>query len=306
MDLSSKVTLVYSFFAPILAVTAGAFTNAYITFVILLDYFKTKMMSSSNKILLALSLSNGYFSFLLFVCSIISFVWPHIATNNYIKGCILALLIFGISSTAWITTCLCVFYFVKIINFSSGLFAWFKLKIDIIVPWLILVSEVVSLGCSFLTLLPSVNIQEPSSNSSMFYSLNSTSGATGISADFIKVTFIAVCVPLLIMIVTTFPTIRTLYLHSRRMKNTGTSSSLAPHQSAVFMMAWLLFLYTVFFVVLFTGFIQSFTPPSFAYWMTYNLIYVATLVQSVVQILGNPKLKEAITICCCFVCHKSW
>ncbi|KAE8578516.1 hypothetical protein XENTR_v10023614 [Xenopus tropicalis] len=279
MDLSSKVTLVYSFFAPILAVTAGAFTNAYISSVILLDYFKTKMMSSSNKILLALSLSNG---------------------------CILALLIFGISSTAWITTCLCVFYFVKIINFSSGLFAWFKLKIDIIVPWLILVSEVVSLGCSFLTLLPSVNIQEPSSNSSMFYSLNSTSGATGISADFIKVTFITVCVPLLIMIVTTFPTIRTLYLHSRRMKNTGTSSSLAPHQSAVFMMAWLLFLYTVFFVVLFTGFIQSFTPPSFAYWMTYNLIYVATLVQSVVLILGNPKLKEAITICCCFVCHKSW
>ncbi|OCT61878.1 taste receptor type 2 member 123 [Xenopus laevis] len=305
MDLASKLYLLYSLFTPNLAIIAGAFTNAYISFVILLDYFKTQTMSTVNKILVALSLSNAYFSLVLFFSSIFSFVWPHINTDPYIKGFILALLIYGISSSAWITTCLCVYYFLKITSFRSGLLACFKLKIDIIVPWFILFSEVVSLGCSFLTLLPSDNSQGSSWNASLFYSLNTTSGAITTSNRFMKVTFIVICVPLLIMIVTTFPTIGSLYLHSRRMENTGTSTSLAPHRNAVCMMAWLLFLYTTVFVVFFTDFIQLFSPLSFAYWMTYNLMYLSTLVQSAVLILGNPKLKEAIKICC-FGCHTSW
>uniref|UniRef100_A0A6I8PQA3 Taste receptor type 2 n=1 Tax=Xenopus tropicalis TaxID=8364 RepID=A0A6I8PQA3_XENTR len=293
MDPSSKLNIVYSLFTPNVATIAGAFTNAYITLVILFDYFQTKIMSASNKVLVALSLSNVYVSLILSVNSIISFFWPQMYAEPYVKGYILALLIFGIASCAWTTTCLCVFYFVKIINFSSRLLTSFKMRINILVPWLILFSEVVSLGCSFLTLLPYANSLEPSSNTTLFYSVNSTSGVSGIYTGFMKVTFVAVSLPLLIIFVTTFSTIGSLYLHSRRMESTGTTNSVTPHRSAVCMMAWLLLLYTVIFVVLFSYFLHPISPPSFGYWMSYNLIYVFTLVQSVVLIQGNPKLKEA-------------
>ncbi|OCT61879.1 hypothetical protein XELAEV_18047909mg [Xenopus laevis] len=250
------------------------------------------MMSTSNKILVALSLSNVYLS--LIFCSISVFL-PLINDDYSIKGYIFALLMFGICSSNWITTCLCVFYFLKIINFSSGLLACFKLKIDIIVPWFIFFSEVVSLGCSFLTLLPSVTSPGSSTNS-----VNSTSEEFINSPGFMKVTFIAVFVPMLIMIVTTFSTIGSLFLHSRRMENTGTSSSLTPHRNAACMMAWLLLLYTVIFVALFTYFFELFDPQSFGYRISFNLIYLFTLVQSIVLIIGNPKLKEAIKKCCLF------
>ncbi|OCT61875.1 hypothetical protein XELAEV_18047905mg [Xenopus laevis] len=200
MDLFSKVDIVrincevdivYSLCIPILATIVGASTNAYITFVILLDYFKTKILSTSNKILVALSLSNVYFSLILSVYSLFNFVWPQLYAEPYVKSCILALLVYGGSSCAWNTTCLCIFYFVKIINFSSKLLSSFKMKINIIVPWFILFSEMVSLGCSFFTLLPSLNGQGSSSNNSLLYSLNSTSRASGISIEFMKDTFVA-------------------------------------------------------------------------------------------------------------------
>ncbi|KAE8578515.1 hypothetical protein XENTR_v10023613, partial [Xenopus tropicalis] len=270
----------------------GAFTNAYISFVILLDYFKTQTMSTSNKILLALSLSNVFLSLILFV-SAVSVFWPEIYADYYVKAYIFALLLFGICSSVWNTTCLCVFYFLKIINFGSGILAFFKIKINVMVPWFIFFSEALSLGCSFITLLPSVNSPGSSSNTSLVYSLNSTSVDIASIPGFMKVTFIVAFVPLLIMLVTTFSTMGSLYLHSRRMENTGTSSSVAPHRSAVFMMAWLLLLYAVVFVALFTYFFKLFDSKSFGYWITYMLLYSFTLVQSIVLILGNPKLKEA-------------
>ncbi|OCT61880.1 hypothetical protein XELAEV_18047910mg [Xenopus laevis] len=256
------------------------------------------MMSTSNKILVALSLSNVYLSLMLFISTVSVFL-PLINADS-VNGYISALLMFGICSSTWITTCLCVFYFLKIIDFSSGLLACFKLKINIIVPWFIFFSEVVSLGCSFLTLLPSVTSPGSSTNTSLFYPVNSTSEELINSPGFMKVTFFAVFVPMLIMIVTTFSTIGSLFLHSRRMENTGTSSSLTPHRNAACMMAWLLLLYTVIFVVLFTYFFKLFDQQSFGYKITFNLIYLFTLVQSVVLIIGNPKLKEAITKCCLF------
>ncbi|XP_068103361.1 uncharacterized protein [Hyperolius riggenbachi] len=57
---------------------------------------------------------------------------------------------YGINATVWLTCILCVFHFIKIVQFSSRFLSWLKMKIDALVPWLIMVVELMTLGFSFL------------------------------------------------------------------------------------------------------------------------------------------------------------
>ncbi|KAG8433583.1 hypothetical protein GDO86_017771 [Hymenochirus boettgeri] len=230
----------------------GSFMNSYVVFVLLLDYFKRRKMSTIDKILVALSISNIYFACIMCVNLLTSTLWVQIYSNLHIKQIIFVLTMDAIVSSTWLTACLCVFYFMKIKTFSSGLLVWMKMKISTIIPWFLLFSEVISLGCSFLTMLPSVIGQRPLDNTSFVYSVNKTSEASGANYGFMTIAFFSVCVPLLTIIGTTVSTVFSLYLHSRRMeKNMGSSNNVAAHRSVVWMMTHLLFLYIIIYLVMF-------------------------------------------------------
>ncbi|KAG8430491.1 hypothetical protein GDO86_020494, partial [Hymenochirus boettgeri] len=275
---------------------AGLLTNVYIASVPLYDYFKKANLSTSDKLIVALCVSNVYCALLNGVFLLTINMWPDINTDINIMGIFMTLQIFGISSSVWITVCLCLFYFIKIINFSSGPLGWMKMKINVVVPWLIVLSEVVALGCSLLTRIPSV-IKEFYYNYSLdyFQTLNVTSRPNVIPIHYMSIYIIGLFVPLLTMLVITFVTAGSLYLHIRRMKkNMGTSSNSAAHQSVVWTMIRLLILYTAILVASLLYTLKIFTSTNFAFFTILMILYSFPLVASVILILGNPKLKKPL------------
>ncbi|KAG8429631.1 hypothetical protein GDO86_020493, partial [Hymenochirus boettgeri] len=288
--------------------TVGALANLYIVIVLLRDYFQTATMSSSDKLLVVLCLANVYYGFYSAVFLLTGSLLPWIYADINIIGIFITLLTFGAASCAWITASLCFFYFIKIINFSSGPLAWMKMKINIIVPWLIVLSEVVALGCSLLTRLPSV-IKVIYYNYSLgvytavVHPVNVTLPADVTPVGYMGICAIAFFLPLLIMLVTTFANGGSLFLHIRIMeKNMGTSSSLSAHQSVVGTMTFLLSLNTAMLASMILFFLRIFSPLTFGYWMILIIIYSYPLVKSIILFLGNPKLKEALMKRChCFV-----
>ncbi|KAE8578520.1 hypothetical protein XENTR_v10023618 [Xenopus tropicalis] len=284
--------LVFWFFLLILEVIIGTLTNAFIVVVLLLGYFKKQTMNESDKILIALSITNICSSLVSSAAIMILFMWPWIYSHSNATFCIFSLTIFGTISMVWLTACLCVFYFVKILNFSSGILLWAKMKISNFVPWLIFFSELVSLCWTFFTMLPLVTKEQSSGNISSLHSVNATSDTNTIIFELICT---AVSLPLMIIIITTFSTTGSLYLHRRRMeKNLGASSSLKAHQSVVWMMIRLLLLYTLVFVVQILHFSGTVAPLSFEYCLNYFILFSIPVAQSVLLIQGNPKLKDKL------------
>ncbi|OCT64604.1 taste receptor type 2 member 40 [Xenopus laevis] len=293
MDLHSfNIGLALWFILLILEAVTGTFINAFIITILLHGYFRKQKMSDNDKILITLSIKNIYSPLVCSAALILFFVWPQINNEIYAMFGIFMLTIFSTISMFWLTACLCVFYFIKIVNFSCGILLWAKMKIRIVVPWLIFFSELVSLCWTFFTMLPLVNDKQSSQNSSSFFSGNTTSEANAAIFDLIC---IAVSLPLLIIIITTFSTAGSLYLHRRRMeKNIGASSSLKAHESAVWMMTHLLLLYTLVLVVQSLHFSGVFVPLSFGYCLNYIILFCFPLVQSVLLIKSNPKLKDKL------------
>ncbi|OCT61873.1 hypothetical protein XELAEV_18047904mg [Xenopus laevis] len=216
--------MVVFFVLLMLEAIAGTFTNVFTVTILLLGYFKKQNMGDSDKILLALSITSIYSPLVSSAAFFISFMWPPIYNEMYAMFGIFMLTIFGTISMFWLTACLCVFYFIKIVNFSSGILLWAKIKISTFVPWLIFFSELVSLCWTFFTMLPLVTEEQSSANISSFYSVNTTSAT---NATVFELICTAVSLPLLTIITITLSTTGSLYLHRRRMeKNMGASSSL--------------------------------------------------------------------------------
>ncbi|KAG8433582.1 hypothetical protein GDO86_017770 [Hymenochirus boettgeri] len=258
----------------------GMISDFYIIIIFLRDYFKNGFMTTTNKLLVALCASNSFFALVSATNLTISSLWPHIYTDYYVIFILINM--FSKTSSAWITASLCVFYFIKIINFSSGPLAWIKMKINILVPWLIFFSEVLALTCSSLSTLPSVIKEVP-----LLHSSNSTSGTK--LTRFISISFIAFFLPFIAMLLTTFITAVSLYLHIRRMeKNMAASNGLLSHQRVVWGMVRLLLSDAVILVALFFYICHFLAPQSYGFWVVMMILCSFPLLQSALLILVKP------------------
>ncbi|NXS79505.1 TA2R7 protein, partial [Erpornis zantholeuca] len=125
---------------------AGMWINAFLVCVLCVVWIKKKALNSNEKILLLLGCSR--FSHLCFswVYYFLSITHP----NYLYVHSILQLMVFFQTlfdySNLWVSACLCVFYCIKIANFRNSLFVSLKVKIDRIVPWLLLGSGILALA----------------------------------------------------------------------------------------------------------------------------------------------------------------
>ncbi|MEE6511833.1 hypothetical protein FKM82_018654 [Ascaphus truei] len=291
-------THIYVFHAIYAAeIAAGIVSNAFIVCVNSLDWINGKRLNSCDQIMFALGLSNAGHSCIcgLFIFS--RFLYPQTYMVDYVNVAVCALSNFSGLSSSWLTACLCLFYCVKIIHFKSGPLAWLKMKIDTVLPWLILVAEVISFTCSF----PGVWAFNK------LFPKNDTTALTGnISAnaaqfkqdtmDFVSVLIPSFLLPFLIVLGTTLCIIWSLCRHTRQMEQNMAvgSSSLKVHRRAACTMMGLLLLYLSFYVANVLLTIGMLTGVE--YWGTLILLLAFSPVQSVLLILGNSKLKQN--------CHK--
>ncbi|NWI54706.1 TA2R9 protein, partial [Calyptomena viridis] len=124
---------------------SGMWINAFIISLLCKAWFKKKTLNSNEKILLLLGCSRfGYLS-ISWVYSFFSLFYPNYLSVHSIIQLAEGTQLFFNGSNLWVSACLCVFYCIKIANFRNSFFIYLKVKIDRIVPWLLLGSVLFSL-----------------------------------------------------------------------------------------------------------------------------------------------------------------
>ncbi|KAM5152736.1 taste receptor type 2 member 13-like [Mantella aurantiaca] len=274
----------------------GTMTNAFIVLVNLRDWLKGRNLNSSDKLVLSLALSNACFSFANTTTVVFFIYFTEFVFLDYVFYINYGVMSYAIFSSSWLSSWLCLFFFLKIISFKSGCFGWMKMKVDLLVPWLIFLSQVMSFF-SFLPLIWTTSKVYISLNSTSSDSwTNQTSKVIGykINDSYNLFSILINCfVPFLIVTATTGRIIASLSSHARHMKQNMEDSrgpNLKVHQAAARTMSSLLVIYLIFYVVeLGLGFLPMSSP---LYWICFMLILFFPTLQSIVLISGNSKLRQ--------------
>ncbi|MEE6510029.1 hypothetical protein FKM82_029047, partial [Ascaphus truei] len=272
---------------------AGILSNAFIVCVNSLDWINGKRLNSCDLTMFALGLSNaGHSCFSgLFISS--NFLYPQIYMVNYVSDVVYFLLIFSGLSSSWLTACLCLFYCVKIIHFKSGPLAWLKMKIDTVLPWLILVAEVISFTCSFPGVWAFNKLFPKNDTTALTGNISSNAAQfKQDTMDVVSVLISSIILPFLIVLGTTIGIIWSLCRHTCQMEQNMAvgSSSLKVHRRAANTMVCLLLVYLSFHLAEVLIGLRILTVVE--YWGIVILVLAFSPVHSVLLILGNSKLKQ--------------
>ncbi|KAL9865323.1 taste receptor type 2 member 9-like [Geothlypis trichas] len=129
-----------------LEVFVGMWINAFIVVVLCIAWVKKKTLNSNEKILLLLGCSRISFLCFSWVSHIISIIYPNFLHVQTIPQLLASFGTFFTYSNLWASACLCGFYCIKIANFRNSFFIYLKVKIDRMVPWLLLGSEILAVA----------------------------------------------------------------------------------------------------------------------------------------------------------------
>ncbi|NWS36696.1 TA2R7 protein, partial [Polioptila caerulea] len=124
---------------------AGMWINAFIVCVLCIGWVQKKTLNSNEKILLLLGCSRISSLFFSWAYSFLSKVYPKYFYVRPVLQLAEFFQAFFNHCNLWVSACLCVFYCIKIANFRNRFFIYLKVKIDRIVPWLLLGSGVLAL-----------------------------------------------------------------------------------------------------------------------------------------------------------------
>ncbi|XP_071403856.1 taste receptor type 2 member 2-like [Pithys albifrons albifrons] len=124
---------------------AGMWINALIVSVICVAWIKKKTLNSNEKILLFLGCSRFWYLCLAWVNYFLEVIYPNYFYVHSIFPLVQSAESFFNCSNLWVSACLSVFYCIKIANFRNSFFIYLKVKIDRMVPWLLLGSVLLSL-----------------------------------------------------------------------------------------------------------------------------------------------------------------
>ncbi|NWR81379.1 TA2R9 protein, partial [Centropus unirufus] len=275
---------------------AGLWINAFIISVVCIGLLKKKSFNSNEKILLFLGCSRfGYLcmSWLYFLILIIyplffgiqSILILSIATQTFLHFCNL-----------WVSSCLSVFYCIKIANFRHSFFTFLKAKIDRIVPWLLLGSVLLSLSISIFVF--KVNYELPCKN------LNATTldniRKLRIQMDaylfpFFFIYGIGFSTAFLAVIFSALLLLFSLWRHKGRMQaNSVKNVSVEAHIKAMKSILSFFFLYSINFACLVLSLVYATDKHVAIKYVISVFLNVFPIVHSLVLIFSNPKLEKAL------------
>ncbi|XP_056343871.1 taste receptor type 2 member 41-like [Oenanthe melanoleuca] len=130
---------------------AGMWINAFIVCVLCIGWVRKKTLNSNEKILLLLGCSRISFLCFSWVYSFLYIMYPNYLHVHTILQLTASFQTFVNYSNLWVSASLCVFYCIKIANFRNSFFIYLKVKIDRMVPWLLLGSGILALAMGIVT-----------------------------------------------------------------------------------------------------------------------------------------------------------
>ncbi|KAG8596458.1 hypothetical protein GDO81_001915, partial [Engystomops pustulosus] len=278
----------------------GFVTNSFIIVAHGMDRAKGRNINPRELILSTLGLFNIAYQCSMVANDTVLYLWSDLYFSDKFYTIFSILLLFTIFSSFWFTFCLCGFYYVMLVTFEKTLFMRLKQNISNVVPWMlfssVLLSTVISVPVAW-------NIEKEDYTSQVYENVtgitdNSTSqeGKPHMSLQYLLVTsIIGCCIPLVLVAISNILIIKTLCLHAKHLgKNKGGMNvqSVDASVSAARTVTSLLLLYISFYVSQILLIMAIFEVDSIWFSVCLVVIYAYSPVQSVILILGSPKLKS--------------
>ncbi|XP_066036672.1 taste receptor type 2 member 9-like [Chamaea fasciata] len=269
-----------------LEVFAGMWINVFIVCVLCIGWIKKKTLNSNEKILLLLSCSRISDICFSWVYHFLSIIYP----NYLYVHPILQLLTFFANFFIFLNlcgfACLCFFYCIKIANFRNSVFIYLKVKIDRMVPWLLLGSGLSALAMGIVIYDITETMQSKNLTTirmdKHFFSSFFLAGF-GYAASFMAVLFSALFL------------LFSLWRHKSKMqKNSMKDLSMEAHIRAMKLILSFLVMYSINFVCLILTGIYNMKNEHTMTLLVYIYLYAFPGVHSLILIFSNPKLEKAL------------
>ncbi|XP_068107366.1 taste receptor type 2 member 40-like [Hyperolius riggenbachi] len=271
----------------------GVFTNSLIVAVNFVDKVKGKQFSPADLILMTLGAFNIFFQFIMLINDYVSFLDYNLYSSDRIYTLFTVLLILPIFSSFWFTVCLCVYYYLQIVISTHPFLIKLKLGFPVLIPKLLMISVFLSVANG----LPAAWNR----HKDHLYFNTTDNQALEIVVPKVKVvymlpsTVISCSLPLVLIGIANGLIIKLLITHSQkegRNAQGDRSPGAEACKRAARTIVCLLLLYISFYVsevLLFTDTFQR-NGPGFCACLF--VIYSYPPAQSIVLILGSPKLKQ--------------
>ncbi|XP_030920792.1 taste receptor type 2 member 9-like [Geospiza fortis] len=289
-----------------LEVFVGMWINAFIVCVLCIAWVKKKILNSNEKILLLLGCSRISYLCILWVYHFLSKIYPNYLHVHNIFQLLATFQTFFNYSNLWVSACLCGFYCIKIANFRNSFFIYLKVKIDRMVPWLLLGSEILALAmgiviCALMETAQSSNITLTSQENfwearitmdKHFFSSFFLTGF-GYAASFTAVFFAAVFL------------LFSLWRHKHTMQTSSMKDlSMDAHIRAMKSVLSFLVMYSINFLCLVLTIIYAMKKENTMTLLISIYLYAFPGIHSLILIFSNPKLKKALLkILSCVKCE---
>ncbi|KAM4787500.1 taste receptor type 2 member 2-like [Cyanocitta cristata] len=281
---------------------AGMWINAFLVCVLCIAWVKKKALNSNEKILLLLGCSRFCHLCISWVYSFLSIIYPNYLYVHSIIELIVSFQTFFNYSHLWFSACLCVFYCIKIANFRNSCFIYLKVKIDRIVPWLLLGSGILASAVSIIT----YNIAETHSNNLNFTCLgNFLEASVRMDKHFFSSFFLVgfgYAASFMAVISSAVFLLFSLWRHKCKMQtNSMKNLNVEAHIRAMKSILSFLVMYSINFVCLILTIIYVNKNDNTVIFLISIYLIAFPGVHSLILIFGNPKLEKALLKILCYV-----
>ncbi|NWV98956.1 TA2R7 protein, partial [Machaerirhynchus nigripectus] len=275
---------------------AGMWINAFLVCVLCIAWVKKKTLNSNEKILLLLGCSRFWYLCFSWISSFLSIIYPHFLFVHHIFQLFQGAYSFFNCSNFWVSGSLYVFYCIKIANFRNSYFIYLKVKIDRIVPWLLLASAIFSLVIGILVYN---NIDEAVCRNLNFTRQGRFWKATiKIEEHLYPIFFLTGFVNTTSFTAVIFSAVFllfSLWRHKRTMQtNSMNSLSVDAHIRAMKSILSFFIMYSINFMSLILTLIYSTKYQIHMMFLAYLIQHVFPGVHSLILIFSNPKLEKTL------------
>ncbi|XP_077129962.1 taste receptor type 2 member 39-like [Ranitomeya variabilis] len=284
------MTVVASVTTLSLEIIIGFLINMFIVSIIVYDFYRQKNMSNSSKILVCIGIWNVNYNALIAAGIMDDCIGLQTSVTFDLSYVYIMLVLYSITSCAWLTASLGAFYFIKISQ--AKFLSWVKFRISSMVPWMLLVLLVVSFIISFFSSLLLVSPHTRSWNIT-----ESPPSVLKVLAwhwsGFMNAVLVVTSFPFMITLTSSICTVWTLNQHSQKMgrgMESVDNGLRRSYEGVVCRMAHFLLFYGIFYTLKLILYFSIIAHLQSGFWVTLMLMSAFTPVQSVLLILGNPRL----------------
>ncbi|XP_071403860.1 taste receptor type 2 member 105-like [Pithys albifrons albifrons] len=275
---------------------AGMWINALIVSVICMAWVKKKTLNSNEKILLFLGCSRFWYLCIAWVNSFLATFYPNYIFVHHVFELAESVQNFLNFSNFWVSACLCVFYCIKIANFQNRFFIYLKVKIDKMMPWLLLGSVLFSLVIGILVYKMIDRALRNNANltcQGIIWKAN-----IGIEEHFLPSYFLigfVFATSFTAVIFSAFLLLFSLWRHKHNMQTNSTKDiSMDAHIKAMKSILSFLIMYSINFVSLILTLVYSKKNENDMIFLIYLIHYAFPVLHSLILIFSNPKLKKIL------------